>query len=496
MTSLTYCKGLPTPLEELNAIGKTQLEMFLSAYAPIFRQAVCETVNHLLSEQAFNKSKWNTHLQQTYQINKRHAAGVIASAYGAVNSAKECRILHIKNLEGKAKSCEQWLRKAEKKLKDARKFYRQKNWVNSKTGCRFPLSSSLKYRQTNWQHLRFQIHNKKRKLFQYQQKIARLKCIPIRASVPKNQVFVVGSKGESFGNSVCQWDGNNLKFRVPACLESKFGKYVESKIGDFPRNINRLPAIGAKTWHFYYKAGKWCAAIQFTPKPVKQISRSVNYGCIGIDLNPGSIGWAYLDPEGNLKAHGQISLQTGLPNGQQQAQIVEACLQLAILAIRYQCPIVCEQLDFSTKKEQLRERGRKYARMLSGWAYSEFFKQLSSILANRGIELILVNPAYTSIIGLVKYLRMYALASDEAAALVIGRRAMRLSEKLPDSLTAFVEVNSTKHVWSQWHQLNNLFKHSSVINRRHDYYTASNWDFLANLNTGEAQALRKDASET
>ncbi len=506
--TLTYCKGLPTPLQELNAIGKTQLEMFLSAYAPIFRQALCETVNHLLLGEAFNKSNWNTHLQQTYQINKRHANGVIASAKGAVDSAKKSRTLHIKTLEGKAKSCEQWLKKAEKKLKNAQKFYSKKNWGNSKTGCVFPLSCSLKYRQTNWQNLRFQIHNKKRKLFRYQQKIAKLKAIPIRVSVAKNQVFVVGSKSESFGNQVCQWDGNNLKFRVPSCLESKFGKYVESKIGDFPRKINRLPATGAKSWHFYYKSGKWCVAVQFTPAIVKQISRSVNYGCIGIDLNPGSIGWAYIDREGNLKAHGQINLQTGLPKGQQQAQIVNAGLQLARLATTYQCPIVCEKLDFSTKKEQLRERSRKYARMLSGWAYSQFFKQLNSILANRGIELITVNPAYSSIIGLVKYLRMYALASDEAAAVVIGRRAMRrrramsgrramrLSEKLPDSLTALVKVNSTKHVWSQWSQLNNQIKHSGVINRRHDYYTVSNWDFLANLNTGEANALRKDASET
>jgi hypothetical protein len=46
------------------------------------------------------------------------------------------------------------------------------------------------------------------------------------------------------------------------------------------------------------------------------------YGCIGIDMNPGSIGWAYVDTEGNLKAKGQIPLQMGLPNGKQQAQIV------------------------------------------------------------------------------------------------------------------------------------------------------------------------------
>jgi IS605 OrfB family transposase len=486
--TLTYCKAIPTPIDELNAVGKTQLEMFLVAYTPIFHKAVCETVNFMMSGAEFNKSNWNTHLQKTYGINKRHANGVISSAKGAVDSAKECRISHIKTLEGKAKSCENWLKKAEKKLKLARKFYAKKNWKNSKYGCVFPLSSSLKYRQTNWQSLRFQIHNKKRKLTRYRQILSVLKSITVRVHVPKNQAFIVGSKDESYGNQICQWDGDNLRFRVPACLESKFGKNVKSKIGNFPRNINRLPATGAKTWHFYYKEGKWCVAVSFTPSEVKQVSRSVDYGCIGIDMNPGSIGWAYIDTKGNLKAHGQIPLQTGLPNGQQQAQIVKACLELSALAIKFKCPIVCEELDFTTKKEQLRERGKKYARMLSGWAYSEFFKLLNYILSNRGIELLTVNPAYSSIIGLVKYLRMYGLASDVAAALVIGRRGMKLSEKIPGSLTALVEVNSTKHVWSLWYQLNKKIKLSGIITNRHSYYSNSNWDFLGNPERSRREA--------
>lgn len=491
--TFTYCKALPTPIDELNSLGKTQLEMFLSAYTPIFHKAVCETVNFMMSGEEFNKSYWNTHLQKTYGISKRHANGVISSAKGAVDSAKECRISHIKTLEGKAKSCESWLKKTEKKLKTAQKFYAKKNWRNSKTGCGFPLSSSLKYRQTNWQNLKFQIHNKKRKLHGYRQILATLKSIPVRVRVPKKQAFIVGSKDESWGNQVCQWNGNNLVFRVPSCLEFKFGKYVESKIGAFPRNINRLPSTGAKTWHFYYKSGKWCVAVSFTPDNVEKVSRSVDYGCIGIDINPGSIGWAYIDAEGNLKSHGQIPFQTGLPNGKQQAMIVKVGLELVALATKYQCPIVGEDLDFTSKKEQLRERGKKYARMLSGWAYSNFVKFLNSILSNRGIELLTVNPAYSSIIGLVKYLRMYGLASDEGAALVIARRGMRLSEKIPGSLTAFVEVNSTKHVWSLWNQLNKKIKLSGMVTTRHSYYAISNWDFLANLETKEAQALEENA---
>ncbi|MCC3411822.1 MAG: IS200/IS605 family accessory protein TnpB-related protein [Microcoleus sp. PH2017_02_FOX_O_A] len=486
MATLTYCKGLPTPVHELNELGFTDFEMFLEAYAQIFRAASIETVDRLLLGTEFKKSDWNKHLQQTYGINKRHANGVISSAKGRVDGAKEHRILHLKALEGKIKSIGAWVKKAESKLVLARKFYAKKKWQKSKTGCNFPLACSLQYKSTNWQNLRFQIHNKKRKLTGLINRVEHLRLSPVKVFIPMRDIFVVGSKDESFGNQVCQWNGDKITFRVPKCLESRFGKTVSSEIGDFSHNINRLPECGAKTWHFYRKNGKWVAAVQFTPNPAKQVSRERMYGCIGIDINPGSIGWVYVDSEGNLKAKGQIPLQIGLPSGKQQAQIVDACLQLAAKATEFECPVVCEELDFSTKKQSLREKGRKYARMLSGWAYSEFYKQLSSILSNRGIELTTVNPAYSSIISLVKYLRMYGLASDEAAALVIARRARKLSEKIPCSLTAYSEVNSEKHVWSEWNKLNKKIKRSAMISRRCDYYSVSNWSFLVNLDTEEA----------
>ncbi|MEG3873822.1 MULTISPECIES: hypothetical protein [unclassified Microcoleus] len=493
MPSLTYIKGLPTPANELNALGFTDFEMFLEAFAPIFRDAAIETVNHLKNGTEFNKSMWNTHLQKTYQISKRHANGVIAYAKGKVDGSKEHQALHIKTLFGKAKSIKAWIKKAERKLKLARKFYAKKNWENSKTGCNFPLSCSLNHKDTNWQNLKFQLHGKKRKLYLIQAKIEFLKHKPIKVSVPHGQVFIVGAADESFGNQVAQWDGKTIKFRVPACLETRFGKSVVSEVGNFDRNINRLPETGSKTWHLFKKDGKWNIAVQFTASEVKRQSKDRAYGCIGIDMNPGSIGWSYVDTEGNLKAHGKIPLEIGLPSGKQQAQIVDACLSLANLAICFSCPVVCEELDFAHKKECLGEQSKKYARMMSSWAYSEFFKQLNAILSNRGIELITVNPAYSSIIGLVKYMKMYGLASDEAAALVIARRGMRLSERLPSTITAYVEVNSAKHVWSMWNQLNKQIERSGKVNRRHDYFTVSNWSFLANLENEEDLSLGKNA---
>lgn len=476
--TITYVKGLPTPIEELNAIGETTFEMFLFDYSKIFRAAASETVNHLLSVEKFNKSKWNTHLQKAYRINKRHANSVIASAKGRLDSSKECRKEHIKVLKRKLGSAKKWLKTADKKLKSCFKFYARQNWKNSKTNTLLPLSCSLKYRQTNYQYLKFQLHHKKRRIYQLSQQIEHLKSKQVRVKIPSWDCLVVGSKDETWGNQICQWDGNNLKFRVPACLESKYSKYLWTELGGFERNINRIPTEGAKTWHFYLKDGRWKVALQFTPAPVAKTSRSINHGCIGIDLNPGSVDWAYVDCHGNLKQHGTIKLIQGLPKGRASAQIVNTCLELVSLATRYQCPIVCEELNFSKRKAELKEQSNQLARMLSAWAYAEFFKLLNAICANRGIKVKAVNPCYSSLIGLVKYARQYGISSGVAAAIVIARRGMYLSERLPPSITAYPGMKSGKHVWSDWNKLNKLIKSRAVIKNRHSYYGISNWGFL------------------
>ncbi len=495
MNSITYVKGIPTAEQELNKLGFSEVEMFLTSYSKIFHAAACETANHLLSCSRFNLSKWNTYLQDKYGISKRHAGGVIAFANGDVKSRKECSKEEIAQLTRKLKSAKKWLNSKVKLLKSSQKFYSNKKWFESKKGCLLYLACSLKYKDTNLKNLRFQIHHKKRYIHLLEQKIQHLKDKPIQVKIPHSQCFIVGSKDETCGNQICQWDGENLKFRVPYCLEDKFGKYVIFKLGDFDRKVNRLPFLGAKTWHFYYKYEKWNAAVQFTPAPVQQVSRSIHFGCIGIDLNPTSIGWARVDQDGNLKASGKIKIQPGLPKNKMDAQLVDACLQLQQLANRFACPIVVENLNFQAKKTRLREEGKKYSRMLSGWAYARFFELLSDITSNRGIKLIKVNPAYTSLIGLIKYSRLYGLGSDQSAALAIARRGMRLSERIkPGSITAYLGVKPGKHVWGQWNKLNSIVKVHRI--KRHSYYSISNWESQVKEWTTATKSRRPKPSES
>ena len=165
----------------------------------------------------------------------------------------------------------------------------------------------------------------------------------------------------------------------------------------------------------------------------------------------GQINFALRD-----KSSGQITHILSLAIG----QIIE-------VASGYECPIVIEKLDFSLKKAQARENHKTYAKMLSGFAYSKFNDLVRSKARLAGIETIEVNPAYSSLIGLTKYMSLYGLNSDTAAALVLARRGLGLSERLSRQLYAFVSpVDDTKHVWSYWARISKLLSGC----HRHSYF--------------------------
>ncbi len=160
----------------------------------------------------------------------------------------------------------------------------------------------------------------------------------------------------------------------------------------------------------------WAVTVDLSA--TKRITRPRQYGCIGIDINPKSIGYAVVDHDGNLVAKGRIPFDVSSKRrGQTLAVIANICNSLTNLAVYYGMPIAFEHLEFAAKKAQLRERGRKYARILSNFAYSRFVEQLILQCGNRGIETIQRHPAWSSFLGLVKYSRMYGMGSDEAAAM-------------------------------------------------------------------------------
>jgi IS605 OrfB family transposase len=208
-----------------------------------------------------------------------------------------------------------------------------------------------------------------------------------------------------------------------------------------------------------HKYGVWFAHITVDVyRPIT--SDSVMLGCIGVDLNVDSAAWCKVNADGNPSRFGEIKFNLhSLSHDQTEAVLASVVTKLTSLALAHKCPIVIEELDFDAKKSQLNSgvRHKQLNRMISGFAYRRFYQLLDSRCFKLGIKLITVNPAYSTVIGLVKFMSPYGMNSGTAAALVIARRAMNYSEGIP-ARTAYEGKEPTKHVWSHWGRISKRVK--------------------------------------
>ncbi|WP_170124809.1 IS200/IS605 family accessory protein TnpB-related protein [Roseinatronobacter thiooxidans] len=183
-------------------------------------------------------------------------------------------------------------------------------------------------------------------------------------------------------------------------------------------------------------------------------------GALGVDLNADHLAWAVIDRHGNLvKAKtGRIDLPLrGKTSGQRAALIGDASAAIVSMAAELDLPIVIESLDFAAGKRELEGSGAGYARMLSSLAYAAIQTMLRRRAARAGVELVEVNPAYTSVIGHVNYARRYGLSVHCAAAVATARRAAGLSERVNyvhgsrgRRNTLPTQSECRRHVWRQW----------------------------------------------
>jgi IS605 OrfB family transposase len=100
------------------------------------------------------------------------------------------------------------------------------------------------------------------------------------------------------------------------------------------------------------------------------------------------------------------------------------------LAIRKGKAIAIENLK--KLKKGMRGDGKATLRkILHNWDAKKFLQKLKRVAMLKGVEVIEVNPAYTSIIGMLKYAPQLSIDKDVAGAYVIGRRALGFKEDTP-----------------------------------------------------------------
>ena len=163
-----------------------------------------------------------------------------------------------------------------------------------------------------------------------------------------------------------------------------------------------------------------------------EITTDRHRGAIGVDLNADHLAGAETDASGNYLNAWRVPLVTyGKSQHQAEALIGDAVASVVQYAKEVGKPIVIEKLDFRQKKAALEDKSRRYSRMLSSFSYGKIKAYFLSRGYREGVEVYQVNPAYSSVIGRVKFMECYGLTVHQAAALVLARHLLGCSERIP-----------------------------------------------------------------
>jgi IS605 OrfB family transposase len=240
-----------------------------------------------------------------------------------------------------------------------------------------------------------------------------------------------------------QWIGDKLYLRINiGDKQYIYAKVIRSVKREKDKWIELMfmleKAYQTSDWFPYsvrlkLKNGKVYAFISVEEK-LPPVTIKKDSGIIGIDINayPFHLALATASKDGNLENYQAISLYELLDVSSEKRQYLEWQIahQIIEIAKKENKAIAIENLD----KLPEGKRGDGFAKLrsrLQKWSYKRLLNKIEILARRDGIELIKVNPAYTSVIGKLKYTPQFNIDKDIAAAFVIARRGLGYKEKLP-----------------------------------------------------------------
>ncbi|ADO44470.1 transposase [Hydrogenobacter thermophilus TK-6] len=176
------------------------------------------------------------------------------------------------------------------------------------------------------------------------------------------------------------------------------------------------------------------AFISYQDVKIEEPTITKDNGVIGIDINasPFHIAMASVKTDGNLEKIRRISLHHLLGKTKNQREYLswQITHQITDMAKEENKAIAIEKLSNIPKGERGDGNG-KLRKRLQQWIYKGLLEKIKTLAKRKRIQVIEVNPAYTSVIGALKYAPQYSLDKDTAGAFVIGRKALGFREEIP-----------------------------------------------------------------
>ena len=159
----------------------------------------------------------------------------------------------------------------------------------------------------------------------------------------------------------------------------------------------------------------------------------------GIDLNLDHLAIVLTDKQGQFREHHVFKYNNlgELPEGKSKPYIGELAKGIvAWLTEKKVDAVILEDL----KINQTFTDSESFNRRTSPFSYNQVTAAITRRCLRHGISTKLVNPAYTSWIGDLKYSQMYGISRHVAAAYVIARRGLNLKELLPKQIIKAIPV--------------------------------------------------------
>jgi len=269
----------------------------------------------------------------------------------------------------------------------------------------------------------------------------------LRQRWEERRYYYLYSRGEKSKNGNLNLRFVNLNNQWYLRINLGNGEYVWAKV---VRNAKRhkdkwidwtwrlLEAEKSGEWFAYnvrlkVRNGKFYAQVSWEEKIVQPVITKA-YGVMGIDINayPFHLALAYVPTDGNLEKFERIDLREMESKTKNQREHIawRIARQVVERALESGKAIVVEDLQ-KVPKGRRGDGLAKLRRKLHKWAYRSVLEKIEVYARRMGIQLIKVNPAYTSIIGKLKYSPMLGIDKDVAGAYVIARRGLGFEEKLP-----------------------------------------------------------------
>jgi IS605 OrfB family transposase len=220
------------------------------------------------------------------------------------------------------------------------------------------------------------------------------------------------------GNPNLRVVGDELWVNDPAVR----GKWIIGRLW-----LNRSADLSCYEVRVQRKDGKFKVTITWEVEDTA-ITTTSDYGVLGIDTNPDGLALVETNDDGCLLQHCFISSGRAMfaRSGKRSYDVRQMAAEVVEEALQVGKHIVLERLNFKNKKSPY----RKFNRMRHNFLYRQMLEAIKARAAKMGVGIIEVHPAFTSMIGLLKYADHYSLNRHTAAALVIARKGMGIKEKV------------------------------------------------------------------